>query len=57
MPRPRTPKDDKPAPTPLQLAGLLWRVVWPVIARLLGVIAFVVVMSLITLVATRACGK
>ena len=54
-PDPDSP-DDRPAPTPRQLAGLLWRVLWPVVQRLLW-IAGLVLIGIIVSVMAGQCGK
>jgi hypothetical protein len=48
--------EDKPAPTPRQLAGLLWRVVWQVLRRLLLIGGFVLAATAVAFIAGH-CGK
>ena len=45
-----------PAPTPRELAGLVWRVVRPLLVRVLWIIGLVVLMSTVTFLAARGCG-
>ena len=48
---------DAPAPTPLELLRLLWRVVWPLAVRLLWIVGLVLIAAIVMAVAEHGCAS
>lgn len=49
------PRKQKPAPTPRQLAGLLWRALWPLFSCLVRLLALLFLASAVLLTIDQ-CG-